>query len=130
MANYKDIEQEQLIGYWAKKTYGVKARDFLNSPHWPDIKILLELRHEFDCEWTRIEHNNWSALWGMVAQKGYPLKGKHLRKLENITQGIIQRRQKQHAQRQRIKALRNPYKKEDHMMTTTGSSATYNSPWK
>ena len=101
-------EQEQLIGYWAKKTYGVKARDFLSSEHWPDIQLLLSFRQEFDKEWNMVEHNNWSSLWGMVAQQGYPLKGKHLRKLENITQGILSRRQKRQEQRQKIKALRNP----------------------
>jgi len=130
MANYKDIEQEQLIGYWAKKKYGVNAKILFDHKNWRDVSLLLHYRNEFEGDWNQKEHNTWSSYWSMVVFHEYPLKGKHLRKLENIATGILERRQKKQQQRQKIKALRNPYKKEDHMMTTTGSSATYNSPWK
>jgi hypothetical protein len=127
--NYQALEQEQLIGYWAKKTYGVKAKEFLYSPFWEDIKLLLQIRNEFDREWNTWEHANWSSLWGMVAQQGYPLKGKHIRKLDTIVRGILSRRTKKQQQRQRIKALKEPLQKTDYNMTAKESVADVSPPW-
>jgi hypothetical protein len=129
MANYKDIEQEQLVGYWAKKKYGVKAKEFLTHKNWRDIQLLLTYRQEFERDWNQQEHNSWSSYWSMVVFKDFTLKGKYLRKLENIATGILQRRNKKHSQIQRIKALRNPYKKTGYDMMAKEPVADTTPPW-
>lgn len=115
------IEQEQLIGYWAKRKYGVYAREFLNHPYWNDIRLLLAFRHEFEATWTQSEHGTWARYWEYVANKNCRLKGKHLRKLEALTLSILARKQ--------IQATRQNPKKEDQDNDGKGSSATYNIPW-
>ena len=116
------IEQEQLIGYWAKRKYGVYAREFLNHPYWNDIKLLLAFRHEFESNWNPSEHGTWARYWEYVANKNCRLKGKHIRKLEALTLGILARKQ--------IQANRQNPKKEDQNYDGKGSSATYNISWK
>ena len=107
----QDLEQRQLVGYWAKKKYGTNAKILLEHDNWRDVSLMLEYREEFQGNWNQKEHNTWASYWSLVVYKGFPLKGKHLRKLESIAQGILERRQKNHTQRQKIQALRNPYKK-------------------
>jgi hypothetical protein len=132
MANYKDIEQEQLIGYWIKR-FGINRKDLTEHPQIDDVMLILQVRNFVKDNPGHIsnrEQAQLGAIWGYVYKKHYPLKRKYLNTLENVITQLNTRIAKTQQARQKIKALRNPYKKEDHMMTTTGSSATYNSLWK
>jgi hypothetical protein len=47
-----------------------------------------------------------SGLWGMVYKQKYPLKAKHIEKIQGIAQSIVKANKKKTILRQKIKALR------------------------
>jgi|DEB0MinimDraft_4_1074332.scaffolds.fasta_scaffold02419_6 hypothetical protein len=136
--NYQELEQEQLIGYWAKKKYGVKAKDIFTHPEFNDLRILLEIRNNLWNDITRSNQASWACFWEWCFHRKKKLKQKHLDKLENITiNGLNTQKYKQQrklSQAQKIKALRNPTvitqnKKTDYNMTAKESVADASPPW-
>lgn len=129
----QDIEASQFLGYWAR-TKGIKQQDLTQHPQIDDIILLIKYRDSIWGKLNKPEQSSWAGIWSWVYTKGYPLKKKHLKKLEQVyttaTDRHLQKLIKQAEQKQRIKALRqNPYEKEDHDMTAKGSSNAYNIPW-
>lgn len=106
----KDIEQEQLIGYWVRSR-GLKHRDLTSHPQIDDCILLIRVR---DTHWTQLDRSQqafWAALWDWSYHKHKALKAKHLHKLEQVlteaTDRHARHQQQIDAQRQRIKARRN-----------------------
>lgn len=131
--NYKDLEQEQMIGYWVKRK-GLKHKDLSSHPQIDDCVLLVRFRDEY---WTRLnvsERAHWAAVWEWCYHKQKPLKDKHLNKLE---QAIIdsdtrhlQYLVKSTTERQKIKARRNLCQiQRDDDMTAKTSLADTSVPW-
>ena len=126
---FKDLEQEQYVGYWCK-TKGITKKDLESHPQIDDVILLLKYRA--DC-WHRLntsEQAVWGAFWGQTYKKRKALRNKSLKKLESIYKYSRNRQLEQLIKIKTIKALRqNPYEKEDHDMTAKGSSNADNIPW-
>ena len=126
---FKELEQEQFIGYWCK-TKGITKKDLESHPHIDDVILLMKYRAECWHRLNKSEQAVWGAIWGIIYKKRKPLTNKGLKKLELIYTNSKQRHLQQLIKIHTIKALRqNPYEKEDHDMTAKGSSNANNIPW-
>jgi hypothetical protein len=75
-------------------------------PQIEDVVLLANIRNEFWGQLNNQDRGVIAGLWGMVYTQRYPLKKKHLQKLENIIQAITKAQLKQQFKRNKIKALR------------------------
>ena len=103
----KEIEQNQLIGYWIKRK-GITFADLSRHPRIDDVILLLQintLSHLFN----HSERGYWGAVWERVYIHRKPLD-KYLHKIQKNTQQAITRhnykQQKHQAKLQKIKQLR------------------------
>ena len=102
----QNLEQEQLVGYWAKKFSLISRKDLTEHPQIDDVIFLLKIRDQLGKYFNNIETGMWGFCWSYTYHKKCRLKKKHIRKLERLTTGILNRLQKQATQRQRIQAHR------------------------
>lgn len=111
-------EKDHYTNLWCKEL-GIKSKDLGNvvfidgkvkhysaHPQIDDVVLLANIRNEFWTEMNNQHRGVVAGLWGMVYTKKYPLKAKHLQKLEGIIQAITQAQIKQQIKRNKIKALR------------------------
>ena len=130
MADYKDIEQEQLVGYWIKR-FGINRQDLVQHPSIDDVILLCKIR-QFVADnkgyITNSQQAQLGAIWGYVYKKKYPLKGKYIRILETIIEKIHTCKQAQHNTiKQARQTLRQ--KQRDYDMTAKESLADTSVPW-
>ena len=127
-----DLEQEQLIGYWSKKTHGISRKDIQEHPCIDDLILLVKFKAEF---WDLPSF--WRAPFEHIYKSVYtskiPLKGKQLRQLSRIATGMItwrnSRQEKQLKARKQIQALWNPNKKTGYDMTAKEPVTDQSPPW-
>lgn len=103
---HKNLEQEQLVGYWLKSRKGITRKALETHPHIDDVILLLKWR---DGVWHMLNSSEqavWGAYWGYTYNKRKALKKKSLAKLEQITITAIQRQQAIKTKLEKIKALR------------------------
>jgi len=131
MANFKDIEQEQLVGYWIKRK-GITKRDLDTHPCIDDVILLLQFKKEFSdlpSFWKAPYHRIYKSVY-----KGkIPLKQKQLNILTRMTEGMIvwrkKRDEKKAIQRQKIKAYKNPKQKSAYDMMAKDAGSDTSPPW-
>lgn len=123
-ANARYIEQQQLIGYWAKKK-GISLSTIEQHPHFGDIVLLLNFRDALWQDLNKSEQAIWGAYWGLSYNKGKKLSKKNLGKLEQITITVIDRKNKLAQQQTSIKALRTQWnaKSGGYMMANAPDAA-------
>ena len=131
--DHKNLEQEQLVGYWITR-WGLKRHDLVQHPCIDDLILLIKYRQECWHRLNKSEQAVWGALWGYTYTKRKPLKNKSLKKLEQIHitshNRHLQEIYKKTQQRKRIQALKqNPYSKGEHDMTAKGSPIAQDIPW-
>lgn len=102
----QNLEQEQLVGYWAKKFSRITRNDLNNHPQIDDVILLLQIRDQLGKHFNNKESGMWGFCWSYTYHKRCHLKKAHLKKLETIATGIQKRLEKQHSARQKIKAQR------------------------
>lgn len=130
MANFKDIEQEQLVGYWIKR-FEIKRQDLIQHPSIDDVILLCHVR-QFVSEnkgyINSSEQAQLGAIWGYVYKKKYPLKGRYIRTLESIVNKIQNCKQ---AQQEKIKQARQTLRQtqRDYDMMAKESLADTSVPW-
>lgn len=100
------LEAEQLVGYWAKKFVGITKGDLYNHPQISDVIFLLQIRDSIGKYFNNKESGMWGFCWSWCYHKQYPLKKKHLKKLETLATGIDHRLQQQALARTKIKAIK------------------------
>ena len=105
MANFA----QQVTNYWCR-TKGIHSSDLDTHPQIEDVMILLKYR---DAMWQKLnksEQAHWGAIWDWTYHRKYPLKNKHISKLELITLQAEQRHVNQLIEaakaRQKIRQLR------------------------
>lgn len=90
--NYKDIEQEQLVGYWAK-TIGLSKKTIDTHPQIDDIILLRQFRQEF-WDLPNFWRTQYDKIYSYVYKGRFPLTKAHLRQLTRIARGMIKWRKK------------------------------------
>lgn len=100
------LEQEQLVGYWAK-TLGISKRDIEHHPCIDDIILLKKFRQEF-WDLPPFWRHDYDRIYKSV-YAGISLKAKQIKKLKQITEGMIKwrstRQERVSQSRQRIRTL-------------------------
>jgi hypothetical protein len=107
----RNLEQEQLVGYWAKKFAGITRKDLTDHPQIDDVIMLLKIRDELGKHFNNKESGMWGFCWSWTYHHRCSLKKKHLKKLETIIIGITKRLEQKALYRQRIKARRRTLEK-------------------
>ena len=105
------LEQEQLVGYWAKKFGAITRKDLTDHPQIDDVIMLLKIRDELGKHFNNKESGMWGFCWSYTYHKRCHLKKKHLKKLETLVTGITKRLEQQALYRQRIQARRRTLEK-------------------
>lgn len=96
-----------VTNYWCR-TKGIHNSDLDTHPQIDDVVLLIRYR---DALWTKLnrsEQAHWGAVWSWTYHHRMPLKTKHLKKLESITQQAETRHK---AQRQSLAKAREKIKK-------------------
>jgi hypothetical protein len=91
MAEFKNIQHQ--TNYWCR-TKGIHSIDLEQHPQADDIVLLIGFRDEFYTKLTYSEQGTFNGIWGMVYNKRFPLKAKHLGKLEKIIDNVTYRQNK------------------------------------
>jgi hypothetical protein len=110
-ARRRNLEQEQLVGYWAKKFAGISRKDLTDHPQIDDVIMLLKIRDHLGKHFNNKESGMWGFCWSYTYNKRCHLKGKHLKKLETLVTGITKRLEQKALARQRIQAKRRTLEK-------------------
>jgi hypothetical protein len=108
MANrlsHKDLEQEQLVGYWIKR-YGISKKDFDSHPQIDDLMLLIKYRAELYTQLKAKHKRFFDNTWAWVYNNKLPLKAKQLRTLGYYVEGTIRHRENIQAGRNTIKKQR------------------------
>jgi hypothetical protein len=124
-ARNRYYEQQQLIGYWAKKK-GISLSAIEQHPYADDVVLLLNMRDSaFWHLFNSSEQAIWGAYWNVVYHNKRKLKEKALNKLEQIILTATQRQDEQAQKRQKIKALRTQWnaKSGGYMMANAPDAA-------
>jgi hypothetical protein len=99
----------QVTNYWCRSK-GIKSEDLDTHPQIDDVMLLLKYRDGMWIKLNTSEQAHWGAIWDWTYHRKYPLKNKHLAKLELITIQAEQRHANKMAQinkaRQKIRSLR------------------------
>jgi hypothetical protein len=119
--NEQTLSTSEKIHYtnlWCKEL-GIKSKDlgqviFIDGkvkhisahPQIDDVVLLANIRNEYWDKLNNVERGVIAGLWGMVYKQRYPLKAKHLGKLQSIVQAQANKQTKQQILRQKIKSLR------------------------
>jgi hypothetical protein len=100
---------EGVTNYWCR-TLGIHNRDLDTHPQMDDVIILIKYRDSIWSSLNKSEQSHWGAVWDWCYHRKYPLKKKHLTKLETIYLEAkarhIEKIVKQAKARNRIKQLR------------------------
>lgn len=100
------VEQEQLVGYWAK-TLGISKQDIEHHACIDDIILLKKFRQEF-WDLPPFWKHDYDRIYKSV-YAGIKLKAKQLKKLKQITEGMIKwrstRQERVSQSRQKIRTL-------------------------
>jgi hypothetical protein len=111
--NLNLLTQSELKTYYTNvwcKEKGITAKDLGQHPQADDVVLLVKWREEMWIKLTKKEQGAWAAFWSWTYHNKYPLKRKHLIKLEKITLEAVDRHLKnsiiQSQQRQKIRQLR------------------------
>lgn len=104
---FNDIEH--YTNYWCKSK-GISSQALTSHKQIDDIMLLLKWRDSIWPVLDQKEQGVWAAYWSWCYHKQYPLKNKHLTKLEKITISAIDRHEQKESklekQRNQIKQLR------------------------
>lgn len=105
--NEYPLSQTEILHYtrlWCRQQ-GFGYKDLTDHPQIDDCVLLIKWQNQFgDCppKWKK----SIDRLWSYVYNHKYPLKQAHLRRLERITEAILNYRQRQQETRQKIRTLR------------------------
>ncbi len=116
-----NVELTKTINQWCQEK-GLKSRDlgcgtlinengllipYQNAhPQIDDVIILIKWRDAMEPIWNNPDTLLFGALWQWCYLRGFPLKQKHLKALENHYIKAIERAEQRAQARQKIKALR------------------------
>jgi hypothetical protein len=98
-------ELEHYTNFWCRQK-GIHAKDLESHPQVGDVVLLVRFRDNLWNELEKSEQGVWAALWSWTYTRKFPLKAKHLTKLETIGNAVTFRQQKQSERLATIKAMR------------------------
>ena len=99
----KTIEHQTNLFCWRR---GFKAKDLGDHPCADDLILMTKLKDELGQYLSNEDHCWLNGIWGYVYIKKFPLKNKHLEKIDIITTKAIRQETRHKQQLARIKTLR------------------------
>lgn len=108
MANELPLSKSEIThytNYWCKSK-GISAKDLEIHPQADDVVLLVNIREAAWHMYNSKEQGVWSAYWGWVYSKKFPLKKKHLKKLQAVTEAALQRHKLKQQAGEKIRQMR------------------------
>lgn len=119
-------ELEHYTNYWCKSK-GISSKDLTEHPRIDDIILLLAFREAMWIKLNKAEQGCWSGYWSSIYHKRNRLKGKALKKLEQIT---ITAENRHTMTINKIKQLKqNPHSKPVENIVAKDTGSSHSVPW-